>query len=205
MPDVEMKPAEAKAKEEKKAEPTPLSPTAEIKSNLTLIERAVSTLEPRFTLRVLRTLTALRKRIDASVLKDAIEQAYVKGLRHSVYQVVKAHELCADTPEKKSLLSWLPEVPAPEQSMEVDSTPASTKTVATPEPVPEGEIYLRLLILHHLLTSSATYSKALQLARETTEKMQILSRRSMDPIAAKVWFAVERAYELGGELAEARP
>ena len=27
----------------------------------------------------------------------------------------------------------------------------------------------------------------------------------MDPIAAKVWFAVERAYELGGELADARP
>lgn len=89
--------------------------------------------------------------------------------------------------------------------MEVDPPPAPTKSTPTPEPVPEGEIYLRLLILHQLLTSSATYGKALQLARETTEKMQSLSRRSMDPIAAKVWFAVERAYELGGELAEARP
>jgi 26S proteasome regulatory subunit N3 len=120
-------------------------------------------------------------------------------------RVVKVHQLHADTPEKKSLLSWVPEAPAPEQSMDIDSTPVSSKTAATPEPVPEGEIYLRLLILHHLLTSPATYSKALQLARETTEKMQTLSRRSMDPIAAKVWFAVERAYELGGELAEARP
>lgn len=77
--------------------------------------------------------------------------------------------------------------------------------MSNPEPVPEGEIYLRLLILHHLLTSSETYGKALQLGRETTEKMQSLSRRSMDPIAAKIWFAVERAYELGGKLAEARP
>jgi 26S proteasome regulatory subunit N3 len=89
--------------------------------------------------------------------------------------------------------------------MEVDSTTTSTRITPAPEPVPEGEFYLRLLILYHLLTSSATYGEALQLAHETTEKMQSLSRRSMDPIAAKVWFAVERAYELGGELAEARP
>lgn len=85
--------------------------------------------------------------------------------------------------------------------MEVDS---SAKT-ATPEPVPEAEIYLRLLIIHHLLTSPSTYAKALDLVHETVEKMQALNRRSMDPIAAKIWFVVERAYELGGELADARP
>lgn len=83
MPDVEMKPAEVKAKEEEKKpeeKPAPPSPAAEIKSNLALIERAVSALEPRFTHRVLRTLTALRKRIDASTVRQALHEAYVKGL-----------------------------------------------------------------------------------------------------------------------------
>lgn len=85
MPDVEMKPAEAKPKQEDKTKdnqenPVPLSPVAEIKSNLALIQRAVSTIEPRFTHRVLRTLTALRKRIDASILRKAIEEAYVNGM-----------------------------------------------------------------------------------------------------------------------------
>ena len=84
MPDVEMKPAETKPKEQEKKDnqekPTPPTPAAEIKSNLALIERAVSTLEPRFTHRVLRTLSTLRKRIDASVLGQAIEEAYVTGL-----------------------------------------------------------------------------------------------------------------------------
>jgi 26S proteasome regulatory subunit N3 len=88
--------------------------------------------------------------------------------------------------------------------MDVDSTSAPAKPAA-PEPVPEGEVYLRLLILHYLHTSPSTYGKALDLAHETVEKMQALNRRSMDPIAAKVWFAVERSYELGGELADARP
>lgn len=86
--------------------------------------------------------------------------------------------------------------------MEVDSTPSK---VTTPEPIPEVGIYLRLLILHHLLTSPTTHPKAMGLARETVDKMHALNRRSMDPIAAKVWYAVERTYELAGELADARP
>ena len=94
MADVEMKPAEEKTKDDKKGEEKkdgekedgkkednkpPPSPVADIKSNIALIERAVSTFEPRFTHRVLRTLTALRKRIDDKVLRDAIEELYPKG------------------------------------------------------------------------------------------------------------------------------
>ena len=107
-----------------------------------------------------------------------------------------------DSPVKASLLSWLPAAPAPEESMEVD--PASSSK-PPPETVPETEIYFRLLILHHLLTSPSSYSDAIGLANETVQKIQSLNRRSMDPIAAKVWFALERAYELGGELSDARP
>ena len=83
MPDVEMKLAEDKSSdkktEEEEQKPPLLSPVAEIKINVALLERAVSTLEPRFTHRVLRTLTALRKRIDDAVLKEAIESIHVKG------------------------------------------------------------------------------------------------------------------------------
>lgn len=101
---------------------------------------------------------------------------------------------------KKTLLSWLPTGPiTTDHSMEVDD-----KSDA-PEPVPEAEIYIRLLMLHHLLKEEDTQSKALELAHETVEKMQALNRRSMDAIAAKIWFAVDRAYDLAGELADARP
>jgi 26S proteasome regulatory subunit N3 len=83
MPDVDMKAenakAEAKKEEQEKPVPTPLTPVAEIKANATLIERAVSTLEPRFTLRVLRSLASLRKRLDNKVLRDAVTEIYPKG------------------------------------------------------------------------------------------------------------------------------
>ncbi|KAJ2914808.1 hypothetical protein MD484_g5606, partial [Candolleomyces efflorescens] len=194
MADVEMKPTDDKKKgkkedenkEEAKEEPKPEPPTpaAEIKSNAAQIERAVSTLEPRFTHRVLRTLTSLRKRVDDAALRTSVDEIYTK-----------------DSPVKKNLLSWIPAAAASSgESMEVDS---ASKTSG--EPVPEVEIYLRLLIIYHFLKDKSTYPKALELAHETVEKMQALNRRSMDAIAAKVWFAVQRAYELGGELADARP
>ncbi|KIY47430.1 hypothetical protein FISHEDRAFT_66128 [Fistulina hepatica ATCC 64428] len=182
MADVDMKPADEKKADESKPAPVPApppSPVAEIKANVTLIERAVSTMEPRFTHRVLRTLAGLRKQLNDTVLYDAIDGIYPKE------SLVRA-----------SLLSWLPS--SVSQTMDVDAPSKS----ATSDPVPEVEIYLRLILIHHILTTDAT--KALSLAQETIQKMQALNRRSMDPIAAKVWFAVERAYELGGELADAR-
>ncbi|KAJ7185558.1 PCI domain-containing protein, partial [Mycena filopes] len=214
MPDIEMKPAkkddkskkdadkDKKKDDKKKEEPIPKpppTPVQEIKNNILLIERGVATLEPRFTNRSMRTLTALRKRLDDGVLRTAVEEVFVK-----------------DTPTKQSLLSWLPEPPPPTEAMEVDSAAAPAPLPAaapapkaapapTAEPVPEVDMYLRLLMMHHFETSPSTYAKALDLAHQTVEKMQALNRRSMDPIAAKVWYALERAYELGSELSEARP
>ncbi|KAF9445730.1 diphenol oxidase-A2 [Macrolepiota fuliginosa MF-IS2] len=175
---------EEKKTEESKTPPPPPTPLAEIKSNIALIDRAVSTLEPRFTHRVLRSLTALRRRTDAVVLRNAIDEIYPK-----------------DSTTRKSLLSWLPGSSDSGSSMDIDSSGKSTPQ----EPVPEVEVYIRLVIIYTLLSSSESYGKALQLAKETGERILALNRRSMDPIAAKVWYAVDRAYELGGELADARP
>lgn len=48
------------------------TPVEEVRANLQLIERAVSTLEPRFTARVLRSLTTLRKKLDAKALAEVV-------------------------------------------------------------------------------------------------------------------------------------
>ncbi|VDC02726.1 unnamed protein product [Peniophora sp. CBMAI 1063] len=190
MPDVEMKADDASKTEtaEEKKEVTPaLTPVAEIKANASLIERAVATLEPRFTHRVLRTLTALRKRLDDKALKDAVTEVYPK-----------------ESATKSALLALIPT--SSEGSMDIDApsiAPASKPP--TSDPVPEVEVYLRLLVIHHLLKSESGYAKAKELANETISVIQRLNRRTMDPISAKVWYAVERTYELAGELDAARP
>jgi hypothetical protein len=92
MPDVEMKTTDKKGskkggeKEEndKKVEPKqpPPTPMQEIKANIALIERAINDLESRYTYRVLRSFTSLRKRINDKVLRDAIDENYPKGVSH---------------------------------------------------------------------------------------------------------------------------
>ena len=106
-----------------------------------------------------------------------------------------------DSSVRASLLSWLPEAPVKE-SMDIDDVSTTRSSI---DPVPEVQIYLQLLLIHHLLANPGTHQKAMALVQETIVKMQALNRRSMDPIAAKVWYAVERAYELVGDLEEARP
>jgi 26S proteasome regulatory subunit N3 len=80
MQDVEMKSTDEK-KTEKKEEVLLPKPTLlqEIKANVQLIERGVASMEPRFAHRVLRTLTALRKRLNADVLRAAIEDT-IEGI-----------------------------------------------------------------------------------------------------------------------------
>lgn len=87
--DVEMKPVEEKSKVDDKSTgdkditppPQLLTPLEEIKINVALIEKGVSTLEPRFTNRVLRSLTSLRRKLDGKILRNAVEEVFVKGER----------------------------------------------------------------------------------------------------------------------------
>ncbi|KAJ7449661.1 diphenol oxidase-A2 [Mycena latifolia] len=156
MTDIEMKPADKKGdkKEDKKEKEDPPKPPPT------------------------PTLASLRKRLDETVLRTAVDEIFLK-----------------DTPTSQALLVWLPDTPpSPPEAIEMDSATAPPK--AGPEPVPEVDMYLRLLMMHFFATSPDTYTKALDLSHQTVEKMQALNRRSMDPIAAK---------ELGAELADARP
>jgi 26S proteasome regulatory subunit N3 len=85
MADIEMKPTDKPGNSKDtpitKSESAPApTPAGEIKANLALIHRGVSTLEPRFTNRVLRSLTALKKKLDLHILRAVAEDVYTKGL-----------------------------------------------------------------------------------------------------------------------------
>ena len=213
MADVDMKPAaeeQSKVEEEAKETPPPPPPTPvqEIKANVALIERAVSTLEPRFTIRVLRSLNILRRKLNDGVLRDAIGEVYRKGMHRAILlPKPRLIDTTVDHAVGKALLSLLPEAPpsSAEASMDIDAALPSSKVVTSADPPPECEVYLRLLIIHNLLASPSTRSKTFPVAHETVEKIQAWNRRSMDALAARVWFALGRTYELAGELADVRP
>lgn len=173
-----------KDKESKDAAPKKLTPAQEIKANVALIERGVGSMEPRFAHRALRNLTALRKSLTAEAIAQAIDENLVK-----------------DGPAAKALKPHL----NVSSSMDVDTSTASTQTAD----LPETEMYLRLLLIHHLLSTPTEQSRkaALTLAKESAAKIQSLNRRTMDPIGAKIWWAYGRAYEVVDpeHLASLRP
>lgn len=103
------------------------------------------------------------------------------------------------------------------------STPAPASGTATPSvPVPAGKrfappidahtqdtiaevtVYLRLLIILANLDHGKV-QEAEAFAHETVALISGLNRRTMDQLAAKVWFYLARTYELQGKLAELQP
>ncbi|ELU41530.1 diphenol oxidase-A2 [Rhizoctonia solani AG-1 IA] len=193
------KPKDTPAEPEKPIEPAPvpISVGAEIKANLALLDRAVSTVEPRFTVRVLRNLTGLRKKLNADHLREAVLTAYPKGTRIQSARVMHSDPIL-DSPARKALAPYVPS--ASSARSDADSTP-SVKISA--EPIPEIDIYLRLLFILHFLDNSDV-PKASKLTHETIEKIQSLNRRSLDPLAAKVYFYLDRVHEATGDLSSIR-
>jgi 26S proteasome regulatory subunit N3 len=70
------------------------------------------------------------------------------------------------------------------------------KPSKTYENLPEAEVYFCLLLIHFLLANTATQKSSLELAHETVSKIQAWNRRSMEPLAARVYIALGRAYEV---------
>ncbi|KAJ3118743.1 26S proteasome non-ATPase regulatory subunit 3 [Phlyctochytrium bullatum] len=61
--------------------------------------------------------------------------------------------------------------------------------------------YLTLLYLH----DKNEVEKGFKLSTELVQKIQAHNRRTMDQVAAKIYFYLERFYDLSGKLAQARP
>jgi hypothetical protein len=107
----------------------------DIKSNFVLLERAVTHFDPRFTLRVLRSISSMRKYLTPDVLAEVVVDIY---------------------PSSSSTASFLLEAigkadaykyAAPTSKMELDSDKPKP---AVREILPEVDIYLSILVQIYL-------------------------------------------------------
>ncbi|CAG8461882.1 8713_t:CDS:10 [Funneliformis caledonium] len=85
--------------------------------------------------------------------------------------------------------------------MDVDS---EEDTLDNSQPLPEIDLYLHLLVMIYLLDKQ-DYEQGIRLSCETINKIQILNRRTLDQLSARIYFYYARFYELTGNLAEIRP
>ncbi|KAG0749911.1 hypothetical protein G6F57_004433 [Rhizopus arrhizus] len=147
----------------------------DIKRNFSLLERSVETAEARFTTRVLRTLPSIRRRLTCDILVQVISEQY------------------DDQQIKTELLKYL------NQKDTTSKTEEESSSV-----LPEVDIYIHLNLLIYLLDENQI-EKGIELSNKTIQRMTSMNRRTMDPLAARVYFYHARFYELSNRLAEIRP
>ncbi|KAK1848083.1 proteasome regulatory particle subunit [Colletotrichum chrysophilum] len=155
---------------------------ADIKSNFALLDRAVVLFDARFTLRALRSISTIRKRLTP----DIIAQAIVETFPATVASGNVAKQLLIAIGREN--------VPLGRSSgpdMEVDSEPAKTakngQKKEAKEIIPEIDIFLGILIQVHLYDSKQ-FQLGADFSKQLTDRIHNLNRRTLDSLSAKVYF-----------------
>ncbi|EAL92957.1 26S proteasome non-ATPase regulatory subunit [Aspergillus fumigatus] len=151
----------------------------DIKTNFTLLERAVAHFDPRFTLRVLRSISSMRKHITADVLAEVIVETYPPSSATAFFLL----EAIDQSGAYESAIA--------SSKMEVDSDKNKS---APKEILPEVDTYLSILVQIYLydkkdIQGGAKFSTAL------TERLRTLNRRTLDSLAARVYFYYSLFFE----------
>jgi 26S proteasome regulatory subunit N3 len=159
---------------------TPL--LADIKSNFALLDRAVILFDARFSLRALRSVSLIRKRLTPDIIAQAIVETFPA------------------TPASENIVKNLLAVIGRENvtlgsksgsEMEIDSeTSKPTKNgpkKEIKEIIPEIDIFLGILIQVHLFDTKQ-YEEGADFSQYLSERIQTLNRRTLDSLSAKVYF-----------------
>ncbi|KAI0023428.1 putative proteasome regulatory particle subunit [Xylariomycetidae sp. FL0641] len=159
---------------------------ADIKSNFALLDRAVALFDSRFTLRALRSISSLRKRLTPDVLAQAIAETFPPT--SSSASVAK--QLLAALGKGDVSLGR-----PSSTDMEVDSDPKpptkngskKEKEAKEKEIIPEIDIFLSILIQVHLFDSKQ-FQRGAEFSKQLCDRIHSLNRRTLDSLSAKVYF-----------------
>eukprot|EP00243_Klebsormidium_subtile_P001516 TRINITY_DN12692_c0_g1_i1.p1 TRINITY_DN12692_c0_g1~~TRINITY_DN12692_c0_g1_i1.p1 ORF type:complete len:493 (+),score=146.53 TRINITY_DN12692_c0_g1_i1:202-1680(+) len=146
---------------------------ADLTGSVSLIERSVEQKEPRFVTRALRQTAAARKKITPKVLQD-FAHTFPKQLEVGSVLTQALHSGSSST--------------------QADGVPSTKDSV-----LPEVEIYGYLVGLVYFIDQKKI-DVAKTVANLAIKRIQTYNRRTLDSIAARVYFYFSLAYERSNEL-----
>jgi len=153
---------------------------ADIKSNFSLLDRAVALFDARFSLRALRSISSIRKRLTPDILAQAVSETFPANSPNS--QIATSLLQAIDRGEVS-----LGRQPGPE--MEVDTEPKSKNGAKkdVKDIIPEVDVFLGILA-QVLLYDTKQYQRGFEFSHGLAERVQSLNRRTLDSLSAKVYF-----------------
>ncbi|CAI6334630.1 unnamed protein product [Periconia digitata] len=157
--------------EQPKTENVEQKTVADIRGNFTLLERAVTQFDSRFTLRALRSISSLRKRLTDRVLCTVIVLTYSSS---NATGRVLMEAVGMDGEAIKSVVAQYKE--------EIQQNKSNTK-----EPIPEIDVYIAILIQVYLYDQK-DHEEGAEFSTQLVDKIRELNRRTLDSLAAKAYF-----------------
>lgn len=161
----------------------------DIKANFSLLERAVTLFDARFTLRVLRSISSVRKILSPNLLTQVITETYSQNSHVAKF-------LLATIGTKN--VSFV----TPESNFEMDidgqgkekSGLVSRSLAISKEPIPEVDFYLSILIQIYLYDTKAIELGA-RFSGDVVDRLRTLNRRTLDSLSARVYFYYSLFFE----------
>ncbi|KAK9834634.1 hypothetical protein WJX74_006246 [Apatococcus lobatus] len=179
--------ANASDKDVEVAQPAKLTIAAQLRANVALLERAVQAKDTRLIVgRLLRQTAAIRQQLQPSILKGLVE-----GL------------LPESCPTRGLLLE---QIGQSSESMDVEESQEDAHVGSievSASVLPELEAYIILLVLM-LEADKSRFPEAKQLSEAALQRLGQFNRRTLDGLAARIYFYYAYAHERTGTLATIR-
>lgn len=170
----------AKKPTAKPAEPVPEPDLSVLlKRNVSLIEKAVNAKEPRFMGRVLRQTGVFRKKLTSPKIEAFVKSTLPEG---AVMKPILLDSLSSEV-----------------SGMQVDAPSSGKETTC----LPETEIYACLVVILYLIDQKL-YEKAKVVTTAAVQRLDTFNRRSLDLLAARVYFYLSWSHECLNTLDEIR-
>ncbi|KAJ2767222.1 26S proteasome non-ATPase regulatory subunit [Coemansia nantahalensis] len=149
----------------------------DISRSIRFVQRGIAAAETHYIYRALRTLSSLRKRLEPSVLADAIAA-------NAASDSAPATRDCLN-----GMLALLGQQPAP----------APRAGACEPEVC----LFLGLLVLLHFL-DSGRHEHGVELSETLAGVAAGSQRRTVDPVTSRIYFYYARFFEVAGRLSDVR-
>lgn len=162
----------------------------DITANLALLERAVAQFDSRFTLRVLRSMSSVRKHISPDVLAQVITSTY-----QSTNPVAKTLLAAIG----KEGISFEKSPPTTEMEVDTDNKAHSGMSANKPKDapkdvLPEVDTYISILVQIYLYDTKA-FDFGAKFSSNLVERIRTLNRRTLDSLSARVYFYYSLFFE----------
>lgn len=161
----------------------------DVKANFSLLERAVAQFDARFTLRVLRSISSIRKHLSSDLLAQVITETYTltSSVAKTLLAAIGKEDASFESPDASS------EMDIDTQAKDKSQTMGKT-TIAQKDVLPEVDTYLSILVQIYLYDTKATEFGA-KFSSNLVERLRTLNRRTLDALSARVYYYYSLFFE----------